>query len=62
MNLGDHRVERVENSVSGRLRASWNEELPLEIKSQIMESERVLLILLKPKLGENAREQNENTL
>ena len=46
---------RVENSVLESLRVSLKEEITSEIKSQLMESQREMLKLLRSETGENVR-------
>ena len=53
---------RIENSVLESLRASLKEEITSEIKILLIESQREMLKLLKPKIGENSREEDENDL
>ena len=50
---------RIENSAFESLRASLKEEITSAIKSLLSESQKALLILLKPKTGENVCEENE---
>ena len=50
---------RIENSVLEILRTTLKEEITSEIKGLIIESQRELLKLLKPKTGENTRGENE---
>ena len=52
---------RIENSFLESLRSSLKEEIPSEIKSLLVESQREMLKLLKPKAGENVRENIEET-
>ena len=51
---------RVKNSVLESLRASLKEEITSEIKGLLLESQKELLKLLKPKTGESIREEDEN--
>ena len=55
---------RIENSFLKNLRASLKEEITSEIKNLLMESQKEMLELLKPKTRENARdnfdEETEN--
>ena len=53
---------RIENSFLEKLRASLKEEITSEIKSLLVESQKEMLILLKPKTGENSRENIEEEL
>ena len=53
---------RDENSTLESLRASLKEEISSEIKSLLLESQRELLKLLKPKTGENTRDEGERAL
>ena len=50
---------RIGNSVFESLRASLKKELTFEIKGILLESQRELLKLLKPKTGENIRGGDE---
>ena len=55
---------RIENSLLESLRTSLNEEITSEIKNLLIESQKEMLELLKPKTGENIRdnldEETEN--
>ena len=50
---------RIENSLLESLRASLKEEITSEIQSLLMESQKEMLKLLKPKTGEIIRENTE---
>ena len=50
---------RIENSVLESLRASLKKEIPSEIKDLLLESQRELLKLPKPKTGESRDRENE---
>ena len=50
---------RIENGFLESLGASLKEEITSEIKSLFVESQREMLKLLKPKTGENVRENIE---
>ena len=50
---------RIENSLLECLRASLKEELTSEIKSLLIESQKEMLKPLKPKTGEDMRENTE---
>ena len=47
---------RIESSFLESLRASLKEEITSEIKNLLVESQKEMLKLLKPKTGENIRE------
>ena len=47
---------KIENSFLKDLRASLKEEITSEIKNILVESQKEMLRLLKPKTGENGRE------
>ena len=51
---------RIENIVLESLKASFKEEITSEIKNFLLESQREMLKLLKPKTGENAKEDENN--
>ena len=55
---------RIENSLLENLRASLKEEITSEIKNLLVESQKEMLELLKPKTRENVRdnydEETEN--
>ena len=51
---------RTGSSVLGNSRASLEGEIPTEIKSLLVESQKELLRLLKPKTNENIRKELEN--
>ena len=53
---------RVENSLLESLRASLKEEITSEIKSLLIESQKEMLKLLKPRTGENMRENTEEEM
>ena len=53
------RSPKIENSFLESLRASLNEEITSGIKRLLVESQREMLKLLKPKTGENVRENIE---
>ena len=53
---------RIENSVLESLRASLKEEIFSEIKSLLVECQKDVLKLLKPKTGEKVREKYENDM
>ena len=53
---------RVENSFLESLRATLKEEITLEIKGLLIESQKEQLKLLKSKAGENVRQESENTV
>ena len=50
---------RVENSYLESLRASFKKEITSEIKNLLVENQREMLKLLKPKTGENVRRNVE---
>ena len=52
----------MESCVLESLRASLKEEKTSEIKDLLLESQRAMLKLLKPKSGEDMREEDEKTL
>ena len=51
---------RVENSFLECLRASLKEEITSEIRSLLIESQKEMVKLLKPKTGENMRENTDD--
>ena len=53
---------RIENSALDWLRASLRKETTSEIKTLLIESQREMLKLLKPKTGEDVRDEDENSL
>ena len=60
--VGAMKVARIVNSVLESLRASVNEEITSEIKNLLIESQREMLKLLKPKTRENSREEDKNDI
>ena len=50
---------RIENSTIERLRASFKDEITSELKNLLVESQKEILKLLKPKTGANVREELE---
>ena len=61
INAGPSRPKspRIERSFLESLRASLKEEITSEIKSLLVESQREVLKLLRPKTGENVKEHIE---
>ena len=55
-------LPRIENSVLESLRAALREEITSEIKTLLIESQKEMLKLLKPKTVEDVREKDENDL
>ena len=53
------KTPRIENSFLENLRVSLKEEITSEIKSLLIESQKEMLKLLKPKTGESVRENIE---
>ena len=53
---------RLENSVLKSMTASLKEEITSEIKNVLVDFQKEMLKLLKPKTGENAKEEDENEL
>ena len=54
------KLPRIENRVLESLRTSLKEEITSEMKGLLIESQKELLKLLKPKTGEDVREEKEN--
>ena len=57
--LSKPKSNRIEGSVLESLRASLKEEITSEIKNLLMESQREMLKLLKPKKRENVKQDTE---
>ena len=51
---------KIEKSALGNLRDSLREEITSEIKTFLLESQKEMMKLLKPKTGENVREEDES--
>ena len=60
MRASSEKSPRIENSVLESLKTSLKEEITSEIKSFLVESQNEMLSLLKPKTGENVREESED--